>query len=64
MKREINSRKQIAVFKGKRIRRLWDAKLEKWYFSVVDVVQALTDQPNFTKSRKYWNKFGDRLRKK
>ena len=63
MKREINSRKQIAVFKGKRIRRLWDAKLEKWYFSVVDVVQALTDQPNFTKSRKYWNKLAERLRK-
>ena len=63
MKKEINSRKQIAVFKGKRIRRVWNQKQEKWYFSVVDVVQALTDQPDFIKSRKYWNKLAERLRK-
>jgi len=31
MKKEINVSKKIAVFKGKRIRRLWDAKLEKWF---------------------------------
>lgn len=54
---------KIAIFKGKKMRREWDADKEKWYFSVVDVVQALTGQPDFTKSRKYWNKLAERLRK-
>ena len=58
MKKEINSRKQIAVFKGKRIRRLWDVKLEKWYFSVVDVVAALTDSTN---PQVYWRVLKKRL---
>ncbi len=54
---------RIAIFEGKKIRRHWDEKEEKWYFSVIDVVQALTNQPVFTKSRKYWNKLAERLRK-
>ena len=58
MKKEINSRKQLAVFKGKRIRRLWDAKLEKWYFSVVDVIAALTNSEN---PQVYWRVFKKRL---
>ncbi len=51
------------MFNGKEIRRVWDEKKEKWYFSVVDIVSALINQPNFTKSRKYWNKLAERLRK-
>ena len=54
----MNSRKKIAVFKGKRIRKLWDAKLEKWYFSVVDVVAALTDSTN---PQVYWRVLKKRL---
>jgi len=54
---------KLAIFEGRKIRRHWDKKAEKWYFSVVDVVQALTDQPDFIKSRKYWNKLAERLRK-
>lgn len=50
----------IAIFKGKKIRRLWDGKEEKWYFSVIDVVTVLTDSSN---PRKYWNKLAERLRK-
>ncbi len=53
---------KIALFEGKTIRRQWDDKKELWYFSVVDVVQALTDQPDFTTARKYWNKLAERLR--
>lgn len=47
----------IALFKGKAIRR----KLvgDKWFFSVVDVVNALTDSED---PRKYWNKLSQRLR--
>ena len=34
--------KQIALFKGKKIRKIWDNEHEKWYFSVVDVVDVLS----------------------
>lgn len=54
--------RKVAIFQGKQIRRLWDSQKELWYFSVVDVVQALTDQPDFTTARKYWNKLAERLR--
>ena len=54
---------KIALFEGKKIRRHWDKKKEVWYFSVVDIVSVLTDQPNFERSRKYWNKLAERLRK-
>jgi len=55
--------KQISIFEGKKIRRIWDKKLEKWYFSVVDVIQVLTEQSDFQKARKYWNKLKERLNK-
>lgn len=51
---------KITIFEGKKIRRLWNEKEEKWYFSVVDVVTTLT---NSTNPRKYWNKLAERLRK-
>ncbi len=51
---------KIAIFEGKSIRRHWDGKQEKWYFSVVDVVAVLT---NSSSPRKYWNKLAERLRK-
>ncbi len=54
---------KVAIFEGRKIRRHWDKEAEKWYFSVVDMVHALTDQPDFIKSRKYWNKLAERLRK-
>jgi len=50
---------KIAIFKGQKIRRHWDEKEEKWYFSVVDVVEILS---NSTNARKYWNKLSERLR--
>ena len=40
--------KKLVIFEGKKIRRHWDKKLEKWYFSVVDIIQALTDSANPT----------------
>lgn len=52
---------QIAVFKGKTIRKT--VYQNEWWFSVVDVVQALTDQINDYTARKYWNKLAERLRK-
>ncbi len=53
---------KIALFEGKKIRKHWDEKKEKWYFSVVDIVQALIGQPDFIRARKYWNKLSERLK--
>ena len=52
-----------AIFEDREIRRLHDEKTETWFFSVVDIVQILTQQPEFQTARKYWNKLKERLRK-
>jgi len=39
----------------------YDEEKEKWYFSVIDIVAALTDQSDFQMARKYWNKLKERL---
>ncbi|MFH1620758.1 MAG: Bro-N domain-containing protein [Patescibacteria group bacterium] len=51
---------QIALFKGKRIRKMIHEN--EWWFSVVDVVWALVDQIDEYAARKYWNKLAQRLR--
>ncbi len=57
----INQNNQLAIFENYNIRRSFDTQNEKWYFSVIDIVQALTDQPEFQTARKYWNKLKERL---
>ena len=47
----------IKLFQDKKIRSAWNEEEEQWYFSVVDVVAALTDSPN---PRQYWRKMKDR----
>jgi DNA-damage-inducible protein D len=54
--------KDLTIFEQFRIRKSFDEKLQKWFFSVIDVVAALTDQHDFQKARKYWNKLAERLR--
>ena len=53
----------LTLFEGHKIRRIYDEKTETWYFSVVDIVQVLTQQTDFTTARKYWNKLKERLSK-
>jgi DNA-damage-inducible protein D len=53
----------LAIFEGHEIRRLYDEKTETWFFSVVDIIQVLTQQPDFQTARKYWNKLKERLGK-
>ncbi len=50
----------IQLFENKKVRTVWDEEQEKWYFSIVDVVEVLTDSPN---PRKYWSVLKNRLRK-
>ena len=59
MKKEMINK--IAIFKGKKIRKT--IYKNEWWFSVVDVVQALTNQSDDYTARKYWNKLAQRLRK-
>lgn len=54
--------KQITIFEGKKIRRVWDGKQEKWYFSVVDIVAILTNQPEHKKAQSYWTTLKNRLK--
>ena len=54
---------KLAVFEDYKIRRIYDEKTETWYFSVVDIIQALLQQPDFQTARKYWNKLKERLNK-
>jgi len=49
----------IKLFDAKKSRIVWDSEAEKYYFSVVDVIQVLTDSAD---GRKYWNKLKQRLR--
>src|ERR1022692_4670876 len=55
--------KDLALFEGYQIRRLYDEKTETWWFSVVDIIRVLTQQPDFKTARKYWNKLKERLTK-
>ena len=59
----MTQKNEIKMFDEKLVRTVWDDELEKWYFSIIDVVQALTDQPDFQKSRNYWKVLKNRLLK-
>ncbi len=52
---------KIKLFESKQIRVVWDNAQEKYYFSIVDVVQVLTEQVDYLTARKYWNKLKQRL---
>ncbi|MEI6346582.1 MAG: hypothetical protein WCP69_01425 [Bacteroidota bacterium] len=51
----------IKLFEQKEIRSIWSEDDEKWNFSVIDIVAVLTNQEDFQKARKYWNKLKERL---
>ena len=52
-----------SLFEQHQIRRLYDEATETWWFSVIDIVQALTQQADYQTARKYWNKLKERLGK-
>ncbi len=53
----------LAVFENHKIRRVYDEIKESWYFSIIDIIQALTEQHDYQTARKYWNKLKERLKK-
>lgn len=53
----------IKLFESKQVRSHWDEEEEKWYFSIVDIVEVLTDQPHHQGARNYWKVLKNRLLK-
>ena len=53
----------IKVFEEKKVRTVWDSDKEEWYFSIVDVIEILTEQPNHQGARHYWKVLKHRMSK-
>ena len=59
----MDQNENIQLFENKRIRTAWNESNEEWYFSIVDVVGILTDQPDQRHAAKYWSVLKTRLKK-
>jgi DNA-damage-inducible protein D len=53
----------LAIFEGYKIRRHYDENAETWYFSVIDIIQVLIQQPDYQAARNYWKVLKNRLKK-
>jgi len=53
----------IIPFEEHQVRRVYDEATDTWYFSVVDIIQILTQQPEFQAARNYWKVLKNRLSK-
>ena len=51
------------LFEDRKIRTVWDDDQEKWFFSIVDVVGVMTDQPDINHAKNYWKVLKHRLKK-
>ena len=51
----------IQLFENSKIRTAWDEEQEEWYFSIVDVIGILTEQPDYDGARNYWKVMKKRL---
>ena len=58
----MTKKQALQLFEQKKVRTIWDEEQEKWYFAIVDIVAVLTEQDDYLKSRKYWNKLKQRLK--
>ena len=59
----LDMNENIQLFEDQPIRAAWDGNKEEWYFSIVDVVGVLTEQPNVDGARNYWKVLKNRLKK-
>ena len=54
---------KVQLFEDQPIRTAWDEEDEEWYFSIVDVIGVLTEQPDTDGARNYWKVLKNRLKK-
>ena len=59
----MSENEKIELYEDQPIRTAWNETKEEWYFSVVDVVRVLTDQPSQRGATNYWAKLKERLKK-
>ncbi len=52
----------LAIFEAHKIRRFYDEKKETWYFSVIDIIAALTEQSDYNRAKTYWTTLKNRLK--
>ena len=56
----MTQKQALQLFEDRKVRTLWDEEQEKWYFSIVDIIEILTETAN---ARKYWSILKMRLKK-
>ena len=56
---EKNNKTTLKIFENQNIRTVWDSEKEDYYFSIIDIIKALTDS---SRPRKYWNDLKNKLR--
>ena len=59
----MNKEHALAVFENYEIRRIYDEKVERWYFSVIDIIAVLIQQTDYQAARNYWKVLKNRLSK-
>ena len=57
------NKKSIRFFNNREVRAAWDEEQSKWWFSATDVVRAINDEDDYTKSRNYWKYLKGKLMK-
>ena len=58
----MTQKQSLQIFEDRKIRTVWDNEQEKWYFSIIDTIEVLTDSKDYTTARTYWNKLKQRLK--
>lgn len=53
----------LTFFEEFKVRRHYDEKQKKWFFSVIDIIAVLIDQPDYKKAKSYWSTLKNRLKK-
>lgn len=58
----MQNKNELAIFESFKIRRQYDEKTETWFFSVIDIIAALTNQVEYNKAKTYWTTLKNRLK--
>ena len=56
------SKNKLKLFEEQQIRYVWDEEAEKWWFSIIDIIGVLTEQPDYNKVRNYWKWLKNKLK--